>query len=332
MVIRNYVTALAVVLISAVVLAGCQGMFSPGPTITKFQHSDYSYGTTHDVDSGDSLSFTVEGEMPGAAGTLEVIADKDGSETVLLEEEIATEEIMLTSLSVRMSVEEEGKYEVFARATTAEGKVGESAKVDFDVSVVSAEGLYMEPYAVAEIDDTFTLNTRTTPIGAPSEDVTFASNDSGVVSVSGDTLTAVGGGIATITATSDSGFTAEAKVYVEPSNADGGTTNPWVWDVNASNTEKSVTVGNQTDYYLVPVTSSALYIAYDGDAGSAIEYEVRDGNQWVYGDTQGSGKVEESDDYQMMASDLEPGFYMVELVREDTTQTGMAVDLNLYSN
>ena len=329
---KKFVPVLVLTIVFLALFASCQGLFAPDPTITKFQHEDFSYGTTHDISGGDILSFVVEGEMPSGAGSLEVIADKDGTETVLLEQDIATEEIAFTSLQVQFSLQEAGTYEVFARATSAEtAKIGESSQIKFDVSVASVEGLYVEEFAVAKIDDEFALNTRTLPIRAPDEDVSYTSSKPDVVSVNGETLTAVAGGIATITATTvDTGYTAEAKIYVEPSDADGGMTNPWVWDANASSTTQEVNIGNLPDYYLTAVTGSALYMAFDGEADSIIEFEVRDGIQWTYGTNQGSGSVDESAT-STIASDLEPGFYMLTVERQDDG-TSMNVDLSIWGN
>lgn len=322
---KNGLPILVLILAAAALFSSCEGMFAPDPVITKFQHEDFSYGTTHSADGGDILSCAVEGELPGGNGTLKVIADQDGSETVLLEEEITTEEIEITDLRVPLDLDEEGRYEIFARATTADGKSDDSAAIKFDITVISVEGLHVESYAVATIDDTFTLNTMTTPLGAPSEDVTFESSDPSVVSVSDGKLNAVAGGVATITATTvDTGYSDSGDVFVA---GDGSNykdeTNPAVWDINASDTEKLWT-NDYTRYYVIPVTGSALYFSLDDETDgttSWIRYTIKKGSDWSTATAVDSGTYEEGAVGAVVDS-LEKGFYIVELEKDSGATNG----------
>jgi len=320
--LRNLITVLALLLISLVVFTGCEGMFAPSPEITKFEPQDYSYGTTQKVNAGSSLSFIVEGEMPGGAGILEVVADDGSSEEILLEKEITSEEIAFSSLSVRFTTE--GDFDVFARATTAEAaSTSDSGTISVRVSSVSVTGIGVDDYVVATEGETVSLSTIVMPIDASNKSVTYTSDNTSVVSVDGSTLTAeVDGiaGIANITAeTEDGGYTATAKVYVAPSNASGGTSDPYPLDVYSSDsTGQDLTIYFSADYYIIAIPKSGtLSLQYETTESAAIDYEVKTGTSWFYGSSVKSGDLRTSSSSDML---VDAGFHMVALDSDSGTE------------
>lgn len=307
---------IGLVILSMVSLVGCDGLFGPEPVINKFEADGYTYGVTVKVGLGKSQAFNVRGSISGdGAGTLEILAD----ETVLATREVEGE-FDISQWSVKF--DEAGSFNVKARLTTSEGKESDSGEVTVQVTEVSVDAVYADPYVVAEIGNTVRLNVIVNPITASNRDITYTSDKTSVVAIEGGKPVAKAAGIANITVTTaDGGKTATAKVYVCPSDEYPVTV------YSSDSTSNDITLGwsDRTTYVFAMTETGSVNIAYDGDT-HGLDYEIAPyTSPYSYEQDSTIPKYSTTE-----ATNLDAGIYYL-TIRRTTTPTGdLPFEIYLY--
>ena len=168
-------------------------------------------------------------------------------------------------------IEEPGEYQIIYRSPNAKGYFIKGLKLSDAEQVIPVESIALSQYGTILMNAGDTLDITATMLPATADDLTYTlSSDSDAVTVSGNTITAVKSGVATITATANDGegATDSFKVWVNAPSAS------YVYDFY--NPLKAIFESNGNKEIDVDLTEFANSYAPSVEAGSS---------PWMYDDS-----------------------------------------------